>query len=369
MEGAEQSRLAHAPSKLTIDLGAVVTNYQLLAKKCATAKCAAVVKANAYGLGVIPIVKALDGAGCRTFFVATLDEGIELRQITKHTIYVLNGISCEDPREYQAYTLRPVLNDLDQITIWRRYSDNTRLPPAAIHIDTGMNRLGLSQTLLAQSGKLENLYENLDVSLIMSHLACADEWHHEKNLDQLRRFQSLISTSKIIPASLSASSGIFLGPNWHFDLVRPGFAIYGGNPQPATPNPLDPVVRLSAKILQCRTVAKGDTVGYGACHKFSAEKRIATIAVGYADGFFRSLASRGTVFIGKTPLTILGRVSMDLIAIDITGVDGVKASDWVDIVGPYQDVDALAATAGTIGYEVLTALGQRHQREYVGAIA
>jgi len=369
MKGTEQSPLAHAPSKLTIDLGAVVTNYQLLVKTCAPAECAAVVKANAYGLGVTPIVKALDKAGCQTFFVATLDEGIELRQITKHTIYVLNGISCEDPGEFKAHTLRPVLNDLDQIEILRRYSSDTPPPPAAIHIDTGMNRLGLSQNLLPPPNKWESLCDGLTVSLIMSHLACPDESHVEKNHEQLRLFQKLATAFKGISASLSASSGIFLGPEWHFDLVRPGFALYGGNPQPATPNPLHPVVRLSAKILQCRAVAKGETVGYGATYKSSNDSRVATIAVGYADGFFRSLSGRGTVFIGETPLPILGRVSMDLIAVDITGVDGVKAGDWVDIVGPYQDVDALAATAGTIGYEILTALGQRHQREYVGASA
>ena len=369
MEGTGQNRWAHAPSKLTIDLSAVVANYQTLAKMCSSAECAAVVKANAYGLGAAPIVKALAGAGCRTFFVATLDEGIELRQITQHTIYVLNGISCEDASEYRAHTLRPVLNDLDQIDIWRRHSDDTPAPPAAIHVDTGMNRLGLSQTLLEQIGKWEKLYDGLNVSLLMSHLACADESYDEKNFEQLQSFHKIISTSKDIPASLSASSGIFLGPDWHFDLVRPGFALYGGNPQQTAPNPLEPVVQLSAKILQCRAVAKGETVGYGGCYKFNTDKRIATIAVGYADGFFRSLSCCGKVFIGKIPLPVLGRVSMDLIAVDITGVDGVKASDWVDIIGPHQDVDALAATAGTIGYEVLTALGQRHHREYVGASA
>ena len=365
MEETGQNRWAHAPSKLTIDLSAVVTNYQLLTKMCTSAECAAVVKANAYGLGAAPIAKALDGAGCRTFFVATLNEGIELRQITQHTIYVLNGISSEDANEYRAHTLRPVLNDIDQIDIWRRHSDDTPVPPAAIHIDTGMNRLGLSQTLLGRIGKWEKLYDGLEVSLLRSHLACAAESYDAKNLEQLQSFHRFISTSRGIPASLSASSGIFLGPDWHFDLVRPGFALYGGNPQPAAPNPLKPVVRLSAKILQCRAVAKGETVGYGGRYKFDTDKRIATIAVGYADGFFRSLSNRGKVFMGEIPLPILGRVSMDLIAVDITGVDGVKASDWVDIVGPHQDVDALAATAGTIGYEVLTALGQRHHREYV----
>ncbi len=364
---ADHSHLVHSPTKLTINLDAVVSNYQLLAQKSAPAECAAVVKANAYGLGLAPIARALDQAGCRTFFVATLNEAILLRQITKHTIYVFSGISSGDTDAYSAHRLRPVLNDLEQIDIWRDHSTGDNTAPAAIHIDTGMNRLGLSQNQLGQPDNWMNLWSGLDVRLIMSHLACADESHDEKNLEQLRQFQKFATVCDGVPASLSASSGIFLGPDWHFDLVRPGFALYGGNPQPSSPNPLKPVVHLSAKILQCRAVAKGETIGYGATYKFGNSKRIATIAIGYADGFFRSLSGCGSVFIGKAALPVLGRVSMDLIAVDITGIDGVKAGDWVDIIGPHQDVDALATAAGTIGYEILTALGQRHRRVYVGA--
>jgi alanine racemase len=356
-----------APTRLTVDLAAIAANYRLLCEKSAPAHCAAVVKADAYGLGLAPVVKALAEAGCRRFFVATLDEGIALRALTDAEIFIFNGIAAGDAAEFVAHRLVPVLNDLGQIEIWRGIAEDAPSPPAAIHIDTGMNRLGLDTAAFTRIAQEPGLLNGLTLALVMSHLACGDESAHRKNLEQRQRFAEALPIFGTVPASLSASYGIFLGPEWLFDWTRPGIALYGGNPTPGSANPMAPVVRLAARILQCRDIAAGETVGYGAIYKAEKPRRIATVGIGYADGYFRHLGGQGRVFVGKRAAPVVGRVSMDLIGVDITGLDGVKAGDWVDIIGPCYGVDDLAGEAGTIEYEVLTALGQRHRRDYVGA--
>lgn len=355
----------HALSVLTVDLDAIAANYALLAERSAPAECAAVVKADAYGLGLIPVARRLATAGCRTFFVATLEEAHALRRITERDIYVFSGVTAENVGEFEGGTLRPVLNGLDQLRLWRERSAG----PSALHIDTGMNRLGLSsrevETLRTEPSRLDGA----GIRLLISHLACADDSAHEMNADQLARFRAAHDICPHIPASMSASSGIFLGTDWHFDMVRPGYALYGGNPQPAGPNPMRPVIRLGARILQCRALEAGETVGYGATFRADTPRRIATLSTGYADGYLRALGNNATVRVGESRAPLVGRVSMDLIGVDITGIDGVKAGDWVELLGPEHGVEALADEAGTIGYEILTGLGHRHRRVYVGADA
>ena len=367
MNDARQIRTPHAPTLLRIDLDAIVANYRLLAKLSAPAECAAVVKADAYGLGVAPVAQAFQNAGCRTFFVATLDEGIELRRLLDDDIYVFNGVMTDEIAEFAEHSLRPVLNDLDQIAAWRAFGAQDSPQPAAISVDTGMNRLGLSTLALNHIRTNPTLLDGVDARLVLSHLACADESLNQKNTDQLQFFRESLLLFPRIAASLSASAGIFLGSEWRFDLVRPGIALYGGNPRPSQPNPMNQVIRLSARILQCRDVGAGETIGYSATRHFRTTRQIATVGIGYADGFFRSLSDNGMVYIGQKSCPVVGRVSMDLISVDITGIDGVKAGDWVDLIGQDHNVDALAAEAGTIGYEILTALSSRHQRVYVGA--
>ncbi|HAA91318.1 MAG TPA: alanine racemase [Rhodospirillaceae bacterium] len=352
-------------SVLTVDLGAIAANYALLVKESAPAECAAVVKADAYGLGLEPVARTLERAGCRTFFVATLDEGLALRNIVNHDIYVFAGVVQHNAELLASNSLRPVLNDLEQLRLWRKHTN----APAAVHIDTGMNRLGFPPIEVDMLRSDPTELDNFTPKLLVSHLACADEPTHAMNAEQLERFRTAQTIFPNVPASLSASSGVFLGPEWHFEMVRPGFALYGGNPQPTGANPMQTVARLKAKILQCRAISSGESVGYGATFRADTPRRIATISTGYADGFLRALSNKATAYIGENPAPLVGRVSMDLIGIDITGIDGVKAGDWVDLLGPNYGVDALARDAGTIGYEILTALGQRHRRVYLEADA
>ena len=349
-------------SELSINLEALAANYHFLAEQSAPSECAAVVKANAYGLGLRPVVRTLEKAGCKTFFVATLDEGLTLRTITAKTIYVFAGVTEENNVAFAEASLRPVLNSIPQVKLW-----NSR-GPSALHLDTGMNRLGLSKKDFL---KLSTCISNgtvIEPTLILSHLACADEPAHDLNVQQLKKFQALRPTFQSSPRSLSASSGIFLGPSYHFDMVRPGYALYGGNPTKNQPNPMSPVINLKARIMQCREVARGETVGYGATFRSDKRRQIATIAIGYADGYSRALAETAHVSIKGMLAPVAGRISMDLISVDITGIEGVKPGDWAEIIGSTISVDDLAKCAGTIGYELLTTLGPRHKRIYIGAI-
>ena len=364
------SSTAHAGAVLTIDLAAIARNYSNLREHAAGAECAALVKANAYGVGVDHVAPALLEAGCRKFFVSTLDEAVELRQIigSDPEIFVLNGLLKGDAAACLAHQVIPVLNDLGQIRTWAKHGAETeRTLPAVVHVDTGMSRLGLPDDEVTALIEDPSPLEKLDVRYVMSHLVSAEEPENPVNTEQLNRFNSVLAALAPHPASLANSSGIFLGPAYHFDLVRPGVALYGINPQPSHPNTMAEVVQLKANILQVRFVDSPQTVGYGATHRVAGQTKIATLPVGYADGYLRSLGGRGYCYLGGVRVPIVGRVSMDLITLDVTAVppEYVRPGAEVDIIGGPVSIDSLAEAAGTIGYEILTALGSRYRRHYV----
>jgi alanine racemase len=347
---------------LEIDLGAIVANWRLLAKKVAPVSCAAVVKANAYGLGAAPVAKALLAAGCRRFFVATLDEGIALRQALGPApdIAVFNGPLPGTVREFVAARLIPVLNEPSQLEAWRNLPDPS---PAIVHIDTGFNRLGLSR---AEFTEWHDRLAAAGVTGLISHLACADTPDHTLNAAQRERFLTARQRLPELKSSLAASSGIFLGRDYHLDEVRPGAALYGVNPLPGTPNPMRPVVRAAARILQLRKIDSGESVGYGAAHVMDGPGMLATASIGYADGWLRSLSHRGCGWLAGKRVPLLGRVSMDLATFDVTGIpeSELRPGNLIELIGPHYGVDDAASDAGTIGYEILTALGARYHRVY-----
>jgi len=360
---------SRAGALLTVDLGAIRDNYRLLAGKTKGA-CAAVMKADAYGLGMEQVAPALALEGCKTFFTAHLEEAIRLRQLVPEdcAIYVLHGPPPGTAKDCFQYDLRPVLNDPGQVQEWRALAATLgRELPAAIQVDTGMSRMGIApQDLLTLSGDRDWL-AGVRPTLVMSHLACADEPVHPMNEAQRRRFEELRELFPGVPASLANSSGVFLGASYHYDMLRPGAALYGINPQPGNPNPLRQAVSLHARVVQVRSVCAGDVVGYGAHHACTGEQRIATVSVGYADGWFRSLSGRGFAFVDGVKVPIVGRVSMDSMGLDVTGIapERVLPGAEVELMGPRQPVDEVAALAGTIGYEVLTRLGSRFHRQYL----
>jgi alanine racemase len=365
---------ATATAILTIDLSSLTANYRRLAAFSAPAECAAVVKADAYGLGVAACAPALARAGCEAFFVATLAEAIELRALLPQAmIYLFDGLLPGTAPVFHAYDLRPVLNSAEEIREWAAFCAGTGVSlPAAIHIDTGMNRLGLSRAeaeALAAAGHAGTF----ELTLVMSHLACADEPEHPKNEAQRLAFDALRGSLPGTRASLANSGGILLGRAYHYDLVRPGIALYGGKPQAEGPNPFARVVHLAGRILQLREVPAGESIGYGASRTLKRPSRIAVVAVGYADGLFRALSvgddEEGmSVYLGPHPAPILGRVSMDLITIDVTGLpeDLAHRGAFVELIGDHIAPHEFAAHAGTIDYEVLTSLGARATRRYIG---
>jgi alanine racemase len=365
---------ATATAILTIDLSSLTANYRRLAALSTPAECAAVVKADAYGLGVAACAPALARAGCETFFVATLAEAIELRALLPQAmIYLFDGLLPGTAPVFHAYDLRPVLNSAEEISEWAAFCSATGISlPAAIHIDTGMNRLGLSRVeaeALAAAGHTGAF----ELTLVMSHLACADEPEHPKSEAQRLAFDALRGLLPGTRASLANSGGILLGPAYHYDLVRPGIALYGGKPQAKGPNPFARVVHLAGRILQLRDVPAGESIGYGASRTMKRASRIAVVAVGYADGLFRALSvgddEEGmSVYLGPHPAPILGRVSMDLITIDVTGIpeDLAHRGAFVELIGDNIAPHEFAAHAGTIDYEVLTSLGARATRRYLG---
>lgn len=363
---------AASPSQsiLTIDLGAIAANYRLLRKEAGRAACAAVVKADAYGLGAGRVAPVLAAAGCRHFFVAQFAEAQVVRRVLPKgtALYVLNGILPGEEAEFQRSGVIPVLNDLGQFERWVKAARRAgRSLPAVLHVDTGMSRLGLSPADALALAQDKQRLARVDLRYVMSHLACAEEEHHELNPRQLQAFEEIRAAYATVPASLANSSGIFLGPRYHFDLVRPGAALYGINPQPGRPNRLRNVVRLQGKILQIHDVDPPRTVGYGATHRVAGRTRIATVAAGYADGWPRSLSNRGCALIGEVRVPVIGRVSMDLLTLDITAAPSAAPGDAVELLGERLPVDEVAETAGTIGYEILTRLGRRYHRVYRGS--
>ncbi len=360
-----------AGAVLTIDLGAIVANYRLLCRRLGAVACAAVVKADAYGLGASQVAPTLAEAGCRHFFVAQLDEALALRpRLPGAAIGVFNGVFPGEEGIYAQNHLLPVLNDLGQVDLWAGFAARRRRAmPAILHLDTGMSRLGLEPAEVARLADDPARLHGIEVRTIMSHLACADQPPHPMNARQLAAFGAARAKLPPAPASFANSSGIFLGPDYHFDLGRPGAALYGLAPSPENPNPMAQVVNLKGKILQLHDVDRPMTVGYGATHRFTGARRLATVAVGYADGYLRSLSGRAHAFLGDVRVPVVGRVSMDLITVDVTAAPprAARPGRWVELLGPRHGVDALAAEAGTIGYEVLTALGRRYHRAYVRA--
>jgi alanine racemase len=320
------------------------------------------------------VFPALQKDGCGTAFVATLAEAQALRDLSSAvTIYVLDGLLPGSAPLFVDIEARPVLSSLSEATEWASFSEaNGKRFPAAIHIDTGMTRLGLAAEDLQKLAQSAELLARFDLRLIMSHLACADEPAHAKNEAQRARFEALGALFPGVPCSLANSAGIFLGQGFQFDLTRPGIALYGGRPSISGMNPMAPVIWLFGRIAQTRLAEAGETVGYGATQTLKRRSKIATVTAGYADGFFRS-ASAGDVregppgYIGEHRLRLLGRVSMDLITFDATEVPDEAAcrGGWIELLGERVTIDDFAAFAGTIGYEVLTSLGRRYHRVYL----
>ncbi|MFG1343721.1 alanine racemase [Xanthobacter autotrophicus DSM 431] len=368
--GVPDPALARAGGILTIDLAAIVANWRALVGHAPSAECAAVLKADAYGLDAARVAPALAAAGCRTFFVAHLDEGIALRRILPGgaRIAVLHGPMPGTEGEFPAHTLLPVLNSTEQVRDYARLAGTMgRRLPAILQSDTGMARLGLSRgelDALVNGGGLSGL----DLVLHMSHLACADSPGNPANPAQLHDFTAACARLPGVPASLSASSGIFLGPDYHFDLVRPGAALYGIAPQAGAPNPLKLAIRLQGRVVQLREVPAATAIGYGHTAHTTERTHLATIGIGYADGFLRSLSNRGAGWFRGVRLPIVGRVSMDSVILDASALPAgaLHAGDLVDFIGPDQDLDAIARDAGTIGYEILTSLGARYPRRHLG---
>lgn len=345
---------------LRVDLDALARNFRALRARAEPAECAAVVKANAYGLGVERVARRLEREGCRKFFVATLAEARELRAIvTAAEIYVFEGAVDGAVANLAELYARPVLNTLEQVERWRGRG------PAALHLDTGMNRLGLGLAEVAALAKRRELTAGL--ALVMTHLACADEPDHPQNREQLERFERLRAQLPATPTSIGNSAGTLLGGPYRGDVVRPGIALYGGNPFSDRPNPMEAVVTLTAPVLQLRDLDEPQPVGYGATYLASPPARLAVVGLGYADGYPRNLGNCGTAAVQGRRVPVVGRVSMDLICVDVGALprDTVRVGDSVELIGPTVGLDEVAAEAGTISYEILTGLGSRVTREYV----
>lgn len=359
--------LDQAGAVLTIDLGAIRKNYRLLKDRLDGAMCAAVVKADGYGLGAAEVASALRKEGCEAFFVAHAAEGISLRQALGGgpDIYVLNGIHPGAEDDCAKAGLIAVANSSAQLAAWQAAAQRrARRLPVAVQVDSGMSRLGMSPV------EIENIdrtaFEGLDLKLVMSHLACADEPANPANEAQREAFDAHRRKLPSAPASLANGSGIFLGSAFHHDLARPGAALYGVNPTPGEDNPMLQVVRLEAKVIQTRDLAAGIGVGYGYSFRTEMPLRAATIALGYADGWPRR-ASAAAWYAGKK-LPFAGRVSMDSIVLDVSTLapGELQPGDFVELIGSRQTIDDLAMLSGTIGYEILTGLGRRFHRRYEG---
>lgn len=373
-EANKAATLAAATGVLTVDLDALVANWRKLEKTAVPAECSAVIKANAYGCGTEPVAQALAKAGCKTFFVATLDEAAAVRAVVPSVaLYVLDGFIQNTGDAYARIDARPVIGDLNELAEWDVFCRRTGWAGGvAIHIDTGMQRLGL--TVAEAQGLIPRINAgDHGISLVMSHLACAESLNHPMNARQLAAFRQIASAFSGVPASLSNSSGIFLGSPFQFDMVRPGAALYGVNPTPEADNPMLPVVDLKARIVQTRDVERGESVGYGGNWTARRSTRLAIVSAGYADGYFRAGSSndgtRGAeVMVAGKRCPVAGRISMDLLAVDVTDLEknAVRRGHMVTLIGEGITVDELAHHFGTIGYEVLTSLGARYARIYKG---
>lgn len=351
-----------------ISLAAIRANYRTLAAEVAPSRCGSVLKADAYGLGSARIAPVLYEAGCRAFFVAVLGEALPLRRLlpADASIYVLNGLMPGEERVCAAAGIRPVLNSFDQAVAWAQAGETSSgLPGAALQLDTGMSRMGLPAEELERLAAEPALLDRIGATLVMSHLAVADEPAHPGNALQLASFRAAAGRLPAVPRSLANSAGMFLSRAYHFDLCRPGAALYGLVMSPKMPA-LRPAVEVYGRVLQTRQIKAGAQVGYGWSFRARRDTRLATVSVGYADGFLRHASNRGAVWLGDHRLRVVGRVSMDSITVDATDMppESVRPGDCVELIGPHQSVEAFAQDAGTINYEVLTSLGARYRRFY-----
>lgn len=359
--------------RLTVDLDALARNYARLRQASGKAEAGAVVKADAYGLGVGPVVRRLEREGCTTFFVASVDEGGRVRaKSSKAKIYVLNGMLAGDEQRFLAQGLSPVFHEPEQLGRWLAARGQSKAPPAAaLFVDTGMNRLGHNAAQL-DAVLARNDIPGDAVDLLISHFACASTPAYPMNAEQIERFQGALPRLKArfpnARASLANSAGIFLGSEAHFDVTRPGIALYGGAPLDDRSIAMEPVATLAAPILQVRELSAGERVGYGADHVVDRPTRAATVALGYADGFLRAAGAGGYGVLSGRRVAILGRVSMDLITVDVTEAGGAaRPGALVEFLGKHALLDDQAEAAGTANYEFLVRLGPRIARRYIGA--
>lgn len=339
--------------RLRVNLPALAANYR---KFCAVAagEVGAVVKADAYGMGAVPVARALVAAGCRHLFVARAEEGVELRRDLKAPrIYVFEGALPETVAALAEHDLIPVLNDPMQLAFWAPHCGGA----VTLHVDTGMNRLGFPMDVGADA------FKGHDLSLLVTHLACADEPEHPLNALQLERIEALRGRFPGVPLSIGNSAGVLNGDDFQGDLARPGIGLYGGNPWTGRPNPMRTVAALEAQVVQLRSLAAHETVGYGASYRAAAPQRAAVVGIGYADGLPRALSNRGAFQAAERRCPIIGRVSMDLTTIEVGDAD-LKPGDWVEVFGANRPVDEVAAQAGTLAYEIFTGLSLRVRRVY-----
>ncbi|MBB4953548.1 alanine racemase [Agrobacterium vitis] len=355
---------------LVIDLKALVRNYQTLAAQVSPAEAAAVVKADAYGLGASEVAPALRAAGCRKFFVAHLQEAASLKAYLQNgaSIFILNGLLPGGEHFAASQGFIPVLNSLEQIANWQATAQSLgKTLPAILQFDTGMSRLGLAPQEREQLINSPSLLDGLDIHYVMSHLASADDSASDQNADQQAVMQAIAEQFSTIPVCFANSGGIFMDKAFHGALARPGIALYGGVPSDKAGDAIHPVVRLNVRVVQTRTVPAETRVGYGGTYITRSETRLATIAAGYADGLPRSLSDRGAAYYGDVRLPIVGRVSMDSLTIDISALpaDSLTLGSMVELIGPHQSLEEIAASADTISWEILTRLGHRYQREYI----
>lgn len=373
-DGNSHCRSTMAPSefeasRLTVRLGAIVENYRTIQSLAGPASAAPVVKADAYGMGMAEVAAALASrAHCDTFFVARHGEGIALRAIVPDArIYVLDGAPPDAVPALISHGLTPVLNSLAEVAAWSAAARAMKAEvDAALHVDTGMNRLGVpAHELAILATDHKKRFDGIRIVLVMSHLACADDPDAKMNSVQLDRFRTALAMLPAAPASLSSSGGVLLGKDYAFDLVRPGLGLFGGNPQPAKLNPFMVAARLTGRILQLRRVDKGESVGYGATFRSGRPAFIATVALGYADGLMRAIGNRGSAVVSGARAPIVGRLSMDLLTLDVTDIEGAAVGSEVELVGDAITLEELASWSGTASYEILTSLSRRAPRHYV----
>lgn len=358
-----------AKCTLEIDLAKICFNYSILSDICKKAEVAAVVKANSYGLGADMIAPILQSKGCKSFFVSSIEEGVAVRKALgrEANIFVLNGIFYNDIKEFLHYNLIPILNNLKQVEIWRECASHNNKLACAIHIETGMNRFGMSGKEIQSILTNPELLYGLEVTCIVSHLSASEITDNPYNHEQLKIFKHYLNAFPKAKASLASSSGIFLGSQYHFDLTRPGAALYGINPLVyGTENPMQNPVRLVAPIIQLQELSAENYIGYNMTFKTKRNSVIATLPLGYADGYPRALSSKGEVHIGKYRAPVVGRISMDLVTIDVTDLPPgeIFLGQEVEIIGNYCTPDKIANIIGTIGYEILTMLGNRYKKVY-----